>query len=139
MKKANIGWTLLGLAALVFFTPLGAIPLAISFYPAQFAQHRAGPAPRASHLPLSQRHWTLPREDGRPGSRLHRHGPDGLGIYAAVRRITAAAPTPRPSIASSSTTLRVGKTRSCRRGCGQRAGSIIKRALCTFREGTSSP
>ncbi len=42
MKKANIGWTLLGLAALVFCTPLGAIPAiiyGISFYPAQFARN----------------------------------------------------------------------------------------------------
>ncbi len=41
-KKANIGWTLLGRAALVFCTPLGAIPAifyGIYFYPDQFARN----------------------------------------------------------------------------------------------------
>jgi hypothetical protein len=42
IKKANIGWLLFGIGALVFCTPLGVIPAmfyGVYFYPAQFARN----------------------------------------------------------------------------------------------------
>jgi tetratricopeptide (TPR) repeat protein len=48
IKKASIGWILIGIAALVLCTPLGAIPAlfyGVYFYPTQFARNTEGGKP----------------------------------------------------------------------------------------------
>ena len=141
IKKANIGWLLFGIGALVFCTPLGVIPAlfyGVYFYPAQFARNieRGKPLVQAvygyrnatglyparlddlvpGYIAATPIDWQYtPPSDGRP-PRLQLHGAfhSYLNYYFAVRA-----------------------SRSCHRGCGRRAGSITRKELFTSRGGTN--
>ena len=90
MKKADIGWTLLGFAALVFCTPLGAIPAiiyGISFYSRAVARNieRGRPSCKpstviAAPLDSTPRGWTTWFPPTSPRSRrtgnIHRRPED---------------------------------------------------------------